>query len=281
MEVFYVNHKNEKIDLGKPPYQLQISDLFNYAHRYEGNNNRISRIYRDVTEISANLTIEADTEHEFCECVNRFYEVVEVDTVANVSGKLYIGDYYLLCNIVASSKAFWSDLYNGMDNKVRLLTPYPLWCREIQRSFYKNNAAYQAVTLADGSAAYLMYPYGYPYMYSSATNVSYLQNDHYSACGFKMVIYGPCENPAIRIDNHLYEVQCSVLSDEYVVVDTRDNTIKKYAADGTIKNLFNARNKKSDIFAKIPAGALTVSWNLAFGFDVILFQERSEPKWSL
>ena len=27
MEVYYINHKNQKIDLGHSPYQLQIGDL--------------------------------------------------------------------------------------------------------------------------------------------------------------------------------------------------------------------------------------------------------------
>ena len=277
MEVYYLNHKNEKIDLGRPPYQMQIADLFNYAHRYEGSNNKISRIYRDITEISAIISFEAETEAEFCECVNHFYEVVEADTAANVTGRLYIGEYYLACNIVSSKKSFWTDLYNGMDNRVSLLTPYPLWRRETRKVFYKNNAA--ATFSLRG--VYLQYPFGYPYKYSAPANIAYMQNEHYGPCGFKMVIYGPCVDPAIRINGHLHEVITTLADGEYIVVDTKDNSIKKYATDGTASDLFNARNKQSEIFEKIPAGNLAISWNLSFGFDITLYQERSEPRWIL
>lgn len=279
MEVYYLNHKNEKIDLGRPPYQMQIGDLFNYAHRYEGGNNKISRIYRDISEISTVISFEAETEEEFCECVNRFYEVVEADTAANVTGKLYVGEYYLACNIVSSKKSFWTDLYSGMDNAVSLLAPDPSWCRETRRVFYKNNAA-QMATFAVNDV-YLLYPYGYPYKYSTPANIAYMQNDHYGSCGFKMVIYGPCIEPAIRINGHLYEVIATLNDGEYIIIDTRDKSVKKYAADGTVTDLFNARNKESEIFEKIPAGSVAVTWNLSFGFDITLYQERSEPRWIL
>ena len=132
----------------------------------------------------------------------------------------------------------------------------------------------------DGDA-YLYYPFAYPYMYSAPTNISYILNEHYSECGFKMVIYGPCVDPAIRINGHLYEVIATLSEGEYILVDTRDKSVKKYASDGTVEDLFNSRNKESEIFEWIPAGSLAVSWNLSFGFDITLFQERSEPRWIL
>ena len=35
-----------------------------------------------------------------------------------------------------------------------------------------------------------------------------------------------------------------------------------------------------NLFKKIPNENNVVSWNTSFGFDVTLFQERSEPKWT-
>jgi hypothetical protein len=50
--------------------------------------------------------------------------------------------------------------------------------------------------------------------------------------------------------------------------------------DGTTVNHFNDRNKASYIFEKIPPGNNAITWPGGFGFDVILMEERSEPKWT-
>ena len=45
--------------------------------------------------------------------------------------------------------------------------------------------------------------------------------------------------------------------------------------------MYNARNKLQSVFEKIPSGASVLSWEGDFGVDLTIFDERSEPKWSL
>lgn len=61
----------------------------------------------------------------------------------------------------------------------------------------------------------------------------------------------------------------------------KDRKIVKVKTDGTEENLFNSKNNESSIWEKIPAGLSIVSWNGAFGFDIILFNERGTPRWTL
>jgi len=51
-------------------------------------------------------------------------------------------------------------------------------------------------------------------------------------------------------------------------------------SDGSTENCFNLRNRDSYIFEKIPAGVLTIASSANFKFDVVLLEERSEPKWA-
>ena len=60
----------------------------------------------------------------------------------------------------------------------------------------------------------------------------------------------------------------------------KDRKIIKVKSDGTEENLFNSKNNESSIWEKIPAGLSIVSWNGAFGFDIILFNERGTPRWT-
>lgn len=133
---------------------------------------------------------------------------------------------------------------------------------------------------------WLDYPYDYPYEYSKVRNVQYIQNSNYTASGFRITIYGPCINPLIRIAGHVYELQTTLYESEYAIIDSstrysKDRKIVKVKADGSQEDIFNSRNKDSDIWQKIPAGRSIVSWNGAFGFDVVLFNERGTPRWTL
>lgn len=278
MEVYYINHKNQKIDLGRSPYQLQIGDLFDSSNKYDGSCFRISRVYKEITTISTCVTIDAPSEKEFYAAVDQFFEITETDTAAGVQGRLYIGDMYLKCNVISSSKSFWKETFRGMENTIKLLVPYPYWCREISKSFLKIGSG--AVLRSED--IYLQYPVAYPYRYTMPQNAGFISNDHYTDCDFKMIIYGPCTDPAIRINGHLYEVKATLYVGEYILIDSRENTVVRYLIDGRTQNLFNQRNKESNLFQKIPSGRCAVLWNAAaFGFDLTLFQERSEPAWNL
>ena len=278
MEVYYVNHKNQKIDLGRPPYQMQIGGIFNHSNKYEGSNNKIKRIYKDISTIPTVVTIEETEKISFAEAVNQFFDITEADVTAGALGRLYIGEYYLFCNVISSDKTFWKETYKGMENAIKLLVPYPFWCRELTKEFLKGNIKY-GETEKTGN---LSYPYCYPYRYSPPQDVGFILNDHYAACDFKMIIYGPCTNPSILINGHLYEVTATLYTGEYIVIDSRNNTVIRYLNDGRTENLFNWRHKYSSLFEKIPSGRCGVLWNReVFGFDIVLFQERSEPKWIL
>ena len=69
-------------------------------------------------------------------------------------------------------------------------------------------------------------------------------------------------------------------SGEYLTIDSATKKIFLTAVDGTTANKFNNRNRDSYIFEKIQPGGNVVAWDGTFGFDVILLEERSEPKWT-
>lgn len=84
----------------------------------------------------------------------------------------------------------------------------------------------------------------------------------------------------------MYELQTTLYENEYAVIDSstrysKDRKIIRVKSDGSQEDIFNSRNKASDIWQKIPPGRSVVSWNGAFGFDVVLFNERGTPRWIL
>lgn len=286
MRIYYKNSSGKILDLMEWPYKVKESELLGYEWSYTATENTgsksggsIQAIRKKIEKTNLKISVFAMSKQEYTEALEHFLEVTEEDILNSKPGRLYVDDYYYPCYIYGSKKTHWERMTTYLDNEMKLVSPYPLWCREHMQTFTMGGSKTNAELEAD---PYLYYPIMYPYKYSTPKDVGTLRNDHYAACDFKMIIYGPCENPAVHINGHLYEVKTTLLTGEYLLVDSRDNQVHKYSIDGRKENMFNQRNKESGLFEKMPAGQSTVIWNTAaFGFDVILFQERSEPAWKL
>ena len=284
MEIYYKNNSGQVLDLMRWPYKLRDSEILGYEWNYTGtektgtkSGGTISVIRKKIAKTTLTLAITSRGKGEYLQALDYFLSVTEADILNNTPGRLYVGDYYYLCYIYGSDKKEWGYMNSFLENKVKLVSPYPFWCRELTKSFLQGNPV-----SARETDTFLYYPFGYAYRYSFPRNTGFMSNDHYAPCDFQMVVYGPCEDPAVRINGHLYEVTAVLYTGDYLKIDSRDNTVVQYRADGRKVNLFNMRNKDSSLFEKIPAGRCSVTWSTeAFGFDLTLFQERSEPRWIL
>ena len=71
-----------------------------------------------------------------------------------------------------------------------------------------------------------------------------------------MVIYGPAVDPIINIGGYPYQVYTTIETNEYLVVDSQENTVTRTLADGTIANEYDNRNFENSVFRPIPPGNL-------------------------
>lgn len=304
MELYYINSKNQKLDLMKPPYLIRdITELLDYDWRYRIDGNRISGFDKEISEIPLVLNIIGDTEREYVDACNHFFEVVETDIINNVKGKLYYGENYILCNIVGNVKKDW--FYNiGYElDYIRIVTDHPYWCRDRTFRFYKNTEAILDAENREGISEIIQnseieqdYPYDYDYDFMSRYRlakrnllydypndyyknhtVGILDNDHFTESDFIMTVYGPCTQPEIWIGDKLYRVKAVLYDGEYMVIDSAARTLFRYARNGVQENLYHMRDNQYSVFERISPGKHTVKWNAQYSFDVKLRQERSEP----
>ena len=278
-DVYYVGSQNEKVDFCQLPYRIVGGSIFDGDYDVVEENNRIQEFERKVTDKTLSIDISAADQEEFCSAIEHLENIAEKDIVNVTPGKLYVGKSYLKCWITGTSKSRWINDLNGIGNELILKSDYPYWITEQHFKFLKQSQGGE-------TSPWLEYPFDHPYEYAKVRNMQYIQNDHHIASGFKMIIYGPCINPLIRIANHVYELRTTLYEGEYAVIDSstryaKDRKIIKVKADGSIEDIFSTRNTDSDIWQKIPAGRSIVSWSGAFGFDIILFNERGTPSWIL
>lgn len=281
MNFYYVNSRNERIDLSDYPYLFQSGNLLDYSWSYEASNNRIRNVKKEAAERNFSVALlpafsgtKEERQQELLNAANRIFEVFEYDVINNVNGRLFTDTgCFLPCRIISSEKSNWRLGIPFQQQKFTVISDVNYWIQEKMREFLPSAQS--------NEAGGLDFTFDYPFDYTSGkTGLSYWNIGHYDSCDFKMKIYGPCEDPVIYINGHKYAVNCSLEAGSYLSINSLEGTIIKTAPNSDVISLFNNRNKESNIFEPLPSKPLTLSWNGLFGFDLTAFVKRSEPSWN-
>ena len=266
----YKNHMGEVIDFGRSGIFVSGNDLHDYSWTVTQKNNKISAFQRAIAKHTLPVTIFCPTVEEGIAARNRLMEVAEKDVLAKKPGQIIVGDYYYKCYITESKKSKYLASRRKMEVKLTLCSDLPYWVREDKHSFRK----------AGMTDPGLGYPYDYAFDFTPSSRMTVLTNTDFTASNFRMIIFGPCKDPVVYVSGHAYGVNCEAETGEYITIDSVSKKVTLTALDGTITNVFNHRRRDSYVFEKIQSGANAVNWSGDFGVDIILLEERSEPKWT-
>lgn len=272
IDVFYINSKNEKLNLRGPDFIItNNNDLGNWEWTYEVSNGVIKQFEKKFKEKSLQLLVKGKTKDACSRLMNALYEKTEIDICTKTPGKLYVGDYYLECYLISK------DIDNSIIGKnaletLKIMPVGKVWLKKHPFHFSHTNEPIQS-----GHG----YPHDYPYGYSIGTGYSAtVTNEGFTDSNMIITIYGYAYHPEILIDGHSYKINCIVDSNQKAVINTRDRTIRLInLQSGVVKNAFMFREQSSNIFEKISPGEHTVFWNTNFNFDITILIERSEPEW--
>lgn len=270
-DIYYSNSLGQILNLVQEPYRMQTSDIMDYEWDPYTESGYITEFTKAVVKKTVTLTISGTTEAEYCSAVNLFYETVEKDILSMSPGRLYVGEQYMECYIVASKKSEWEYGITQMDVEIDIVTDHPEWVEETDYEF-----TISKVSSSDNKR----YAYRYQYRYANGMNSKEIYARHFSDLNFLLRIYGQAVSPMVTIGGHPYLVNIVLESGEYLEVDSRNGTVIKTMSNGQKVNAFSKRSFKYDVFRKIPPGLQQVNWPGSFNFDLILYAERGEPKWS-
>lgn len=272
-DIYYVNASGKKMDLLSDRFKLQTGTLFDHDNEYTVNGLKVVGISGMLTEKELLLTIQEDGYASFEEAMEQFNNCTEPDVINKTPGRLYYGDSYQQCFLKGAELLEWEYDAGYTDKKIKMLTACSSWITE-------QNFTFLPATGADPESDGLDFPTDLPFDFASSGNKTVHRTvDHYASSHFQMTVYGPCVDPRITINSYPYQVFATLETGEYLVIDSRENTITKYLNNGTTENLYNSRQFSPSVFEKIPSGNLALDWPGTFGFDVTLYLERSEPKW--
>ena len=276
MDVFYVNSKNQSVCLTRSPYiLLDGASIFDYALSYSTSgktNPKINKFSNKTKEGNVTVIVSGRTREEYCENINSLMDIIGYDVDRGELGKLYCGEQYCEGYFYANKHGTNYSNSKRAELELTFVAENGNWISEQEFQFARiTNEAFSF----DG----LDYPHDYAYDYTNNLVNQKIINDNYTSCDFELTIYGSCENPAVSIGQHTYSVETSLITGEYLKINSITKKVYKVKNNGDIINLFSNRGRDFYIFEKIPTGILNVAWVGGFGFDIKLLSERSEPKW--
>lgn len=233
---------------------------------------KVTGFTKKAKTYSLTLTVRGKLE-ERKSLIDELTDEFEHDIINITPGRIYFGEWYIDCYIKNKTTGISGTWNNWTELSVGIYCPYPSWIREESRLF-------TAVLPETEQGIYLDYEYDYNYDYTMPYGGDVIwQVDHFAPCEFLMTIFGPCTDPRVVINRKIYQVYVTLAENDYLQIDSRENTVIKYAANGIQQDIYDLRAKQESIFDPITPGNIRVVWPGDFGFDLTLYCERSEPRW--
>lgn len=287
MNFYFVNHNKKKIALSDYPYLFQSGDLLDYNWDYEtitGGKNKLKSLKKSPKEFFVKIAVLEEfgipleqRREKFKASVDYLVQVFEEDVLDGVEGRLYTETgYYLSCMCIGSKKADWNMGLPVMFNELTILSLNPMWLKDTTYVFRTDISVPSA-----GEERNLDYPYDFPCDFVSGMTERTIQNTGVAPVDFEITLYGACLNPTVNIGGQTYRVYATIEKGEYLKINSINKKIYKVKVNGEVVNLFHQREREyTPFFRKIKPGLNAVTWSGAYGIDVTLFEERSEPKWT-
>ncbi len=276
-EVKYKSSNNQEFNL----IGDKMRPTAGYFHEYEWNPNATAVVLGDSVNgfskesktYTLTLTLRGEKDDQK-KTLDHLTNCFEHDVINLKPGRFYFGSYYIDAYVIGMKNTVSETLVGRTDCEIDIYCPYPFWSEEQKKDFYPDTAN------KSSEYTFLDYPFDFKYDYSARVAGSdrwYI--DHYRSSNFKMIIYGPCANPRITINDHVYQIYDTLEASEYILIESRNKTVTKHLLNGTVQNIFAKRRKESSVFELIPSGDLSVNWSGTFGFEITVFKERSVPRW--
>lgn len=260
IKAFYKNSKGEVLWLTRAPFRTVEADWFDSTW--------------EEADYGYEKTITIDVfgrRDEFIQNMEKLYKVISVDSETGAYGRLYVNDTFLPCQIYETKKTGWKG-YIYTQVELKFLAPELSWITILNKSFPPQTE----VVTENG----LDFSFDYLFDFTNEKRgTAQFEIDHIIPSDFEMIIYGPCVNPKVLINGYPYEVLTMLEPNEYLIINSSEQTVVKYLSNGTITNLFDVRGYEYSIFEKIPSGLIEMNWSGGFGVDLYIYLKRKEAAW--
>ncbi len=263
---------SQTVNLNSGKLWSDYHNLYGYKWDVAVVNNRFGTPRRVSGSSAVQLFIFGENSEEAYKIRRDVYSVFEKDVLKKTPGRLYIGDWYLMCYISGIGSNSANVDRSTIISELQIEAAEWVWRRDGETTIISGKSS------SHNSIGYY-YSYGYPYCYGYES-LGYLivTNPAIDSSDFEMVIHGPVINPTVTINDFAYGARVGLESGDQLIIDSETRTVKIVRANGDIVNAFGSRLANS--FRKLPPGQLKIISNSGATVDLTVMERGSEPAWS-
>lgn len=269
LNFYYINNNNDILPFYYGNVWSDPNQLRGYEWELTASNGVYTSINRKAYSREIDVYFSGDTKEEALRTRNHAYEVFEHDVLEGIEGRLVVGTYTLRCFVSGIADECASVGECVIKSRITIESAYPVWT---------TGTAYQFMPTEE-------LPYGgfdFPFDFSvdfAAKPPQTITNPYPFPSHFQLTFYGSTSvAPSVTIGGMKYGVTGVLNAGESVVIDSQTRTVEMVKGNTMdVTSWFGKRTKDNSIFAKIPPGVSTLEWSGNFGFDLTIFNERSEP----
>lgn len=284
----YISNNGEAVEFGGDDIWLDDDSFRSADLSYSKSDNRIKGFYRGISKFTVNASAQTDSLAEAVELCNRIIRLGRYDRENLVPGTIRCGEYSTSGYIIGISFDPDDDMLGFITSfKIEIAVEDPVWVKEETFSYLKGSelkvqSADDEYDLQSADDEY-DFPFDFPYDYMAPTHDSFeVRNRDTMPCNMRLTVYGPATNPAVRIGDNTYQVNCTVAEGSILIIDSKEKRIFERLEFGDEVSRLDSRERGSIgggsyVFEKIPTGISAVSYNQSFGIDLTIIHEEIMP----
>lgn len=280
MKITYTNNRGNSVVLSEKPYFLDPESLFDYEWSYSsketGTGSRIKGFNKPIKEKQLTLTVYGPTQKARNKAIDEFNSIIEADIFDGTIGKLTVDNWYCYCYITAAANSNWRHDVPAVEKKITITNERQAWYNVLKKDSYGNVIKTEAASYDMQYSPCFTFPYDYT---NAADSQLILINPSVNDSEFVLNIQGPAEKPYLQIGDNVYHMTIDVPEGANLKIDSTKKTAFMTLVDGTIINVFGARDSGYYIFKRIASGRNSVVYDGSFIWQLEVIEERSEPRW--
>ena len=266
----YQNHMGKSVDLSSNGIVADPTDVLAWSLDVDDSYGTVRSVSRSVASRKLKVATYSMAARR------RLYEVPAVDVDAMKPGRLYVGEWYLMCYVTASSVSGWwyRDGVAAYDLDVTVVDP--LWRKDV---------SYVLTERYEGGVG-LDFPHDFPHDFGYSNVITAVNNTGFRPADALIRVYGPAEWCVVTVAGNEYIVSESLEEGEYVTVDTYARTVEVTRLTGEVENAFQSvggdyfEGSGSYIFERVPVGLSEVVWSGTSDLDITMVLTRDEPDYA-
>lgn len=273
----YVSATGQTLDLSGSGIDANGAELPSWSYEAITLNGHVAGLKKQLPVYTIPLIIVASDAQAGIAAKNALYEIPAADVDSNTPGRLYFNDWYIEGFMTASVASNFWQLKRAAQYELTFSASSEKWVRETTSSYSQT---------VNPIGIYLDYPHDFPYDFGVSEQIFTIDNHNYSDTDVMLRIFGNATNPHITIGSNEYRVNMTIPVNEYLEIDGFNHSVTLVRANGKRENAFQhvagdfRKDSGSYIFQPIKPGISEVTWPGDFNFDIVEYEQRSEPRWS-